>query len=171
MASDVRDFGEYLVDIRDQLAVELPMRVNPRRVFFGALTESFSLITLRVFRLEFYSVIKTRPDPDELLNPMMEKFRSLKDIRVSHIQVEQTQTLYVREMHRRTEHIDHEMALWTHAITSGLYIGMLALVLFLLSIIMSVITDRVAWNIPIGMGFFILQALCALVTSRGWLCR
>lgn len=172
MASDVRDFGEYLVEVRDALEAELPVRVKPYRTFLAAAVEALCVPVLRALHLSFCSIVTTRPDPDDILRPMMREFEILKDKGATPIQFQQTQALFHEQMHRRVRHIDHEMARWNHAIFSGIYIGMLVYTLFLTSIFMSMVTDRVGWVGPIIVCFVVVQVLCTVTSRRGWLlCR
>lgn len=171
MTDDAQDFGECLVEIRDALEVELPLRVKPVRVYLGAAVEALSVFVLRTFRMRFRSIITTRPDPDELLQPMMRKFETLRDRVATRIQAEQTQAFFHEEFHRRVRHIDREMALWHRALASGLYTGTLVFTLFVVSVLMCIATNRDGWISTLIVSFALLQALCALIILRGWLCR
>lgn len=165
------DFGEYLVEIRDQLEVPLRVRVKPWRVFLAAGLEAFSAAGIVLFDRRYRTVFEldygiTHLDKD--LDEVSGLFRPLSQHVCSREQAEQATRVMVEQMERRYERGHYEYGLWRSAIKSGRFLGQVMFLLPMFSVLLSNLNDHTQWAWPILTISTLAQALFTFICLKGW---
>lgn len=165
----MKDFGEYLVDIHDRLAVELPLRVQQWRVFVAACVEGFGLPLLFTIQRDYRLIgLNGMAQAHVDLDEVMREFQALNDKPASREQIERAQDIFRVQMQRRCDRLNQEMRLWVNALHSGMFLGTVLSLLIMVSMALCAVTDRLVDGLSIIGGYFVLQSLAAWVCLKGW---
>ncbi len=165
----VQDFGEYLVEIRDQLDVPLPVRVRGWRVFLGIFLESFCALALS--RCNYRSIVEkhdglTEPTVD--IDEVLHAFKRLENLTASREQIEQARDTFNEQMQRRCDRFKYELHIWFQALQSGGFLGTLVFTMIFTSGILSSLTGRDDWWMLIYVGGILAQVIVVAICLKGW---
>jgi hypothetical protein len=167
----MRDFGEYLVDIRDRLDHPLPMRVVQWRVFLAAFLETFCLGYVRLLRRNYRFCLGERyglHDPGADFDEVRHAFAVLEGKSGSHEQVLQAHDAYFAQLHRRIERLNGEVERWIAAGRAGTFLGLLLYAIAVVTLVLCCITDHM---LVFGVGIIVFvgsEYLVCLICLRGW---
>lgn len=169
--SDVQDFGEHLIEVREQLEVPLPVRVPFWRLLAAVAIEGFSSTTIYLLHRGWRSCVQDRcglVSPNHDLDDVLARFRELNGHSASREQIEQAEEAFKEQLQRRFNRFNHEIKLWVTAVNRGLFIGTLLMSLTLVSMMMCLFTGRIfaVWVIMVSVA--ILQLLGAFICLQGW---
>lgn len=165
------DFGEYLVEIRDQLEVPLPVRVSWWRVSLAAGLEAFAAAGIVLFDRNFRTVSELRHGLTRLgddLDMVNDLFRPLTGYTCSPEQAEQASRVMAEQMHRRFARGNYEYDLWGHAIRAGRFLGQVSFLLPMMSVLLSQLTNHERWMWPILTSALLFEAIITMICLKGW---